>query len=126
MKYSSRIYATALAEALDGKPKEEQKQIANRFLQIVYKNRDKQKLGRILEETEKIILIKTDTAKVRLESVEPVSAKLKHEIKEVINKNVLFSEKIKPELLAGIKILINDELLIDASAQSRLNKIFAS
>ena len=125
MKYSARTYAAALVKAADGKSPSEQKQIANSFWQIVSKNRDQQKINRVLEEAEKIILKNTNTTKVRLESAEPVPAKLKHEVKELMNKKVLFSEIINPELLAGIKILINDELLIDATAKSKLNKLLA-
>lgn len=126
MRYSPRIYAAALSEALDKKSDKAQKQIAKRLLRIVYKNCDKQKLGHILKETEKIILEKSNTAKIRLESAESVPAKLKHEIKRIINKNILFSEKINPAVLAGIKILINDEILIDATAQTRLTKLFSA
>lgn len=126
MKYSPRIYAAALVEALDGKSAEEQKNIAKRFWQTAARNRDKQKLGRILKEAEKIILKNTNTAKVQIESSEPVSTRTKHEIKDLLDKKVLFSEKTSPELFAGIKILINDELLIDATAQTRLSKLLSS
>ena len=124
MKFSVRIYAEALAKALDNKTKEEQKHAAEKLRQILIKNRDRQKLNQILAETEKIILKRAGAAKVLLEAAEPVSDKIKRQIKESVNKKVFFKEDVKPELLAGIKILINDELLIDASAKSRLNKIF--
>lgn len=124
MKYSARIYAAALVKAISGKSKDEQKNAMSRLLQIIRRNRDQQKISRVLEEAEKIILKNTKTVKVQIESAEPVLLGVKREIKKTIDKKILLSEKINPAILAGIKILINGELLIDSTAQSRLNKLF--
>mgnify|MGYP003394656396 FL=1 len=62
--------------------------------------------------------------KVRIESAAPVSAQLKKEISEILGKKIVLEEKTRPDLLAGIKILVDDELLIDATGKRQLERIF--
>ena len=124
MRHSPKQYAQALLEALKDKPEREHKEIMKNFLVILAKNGDRSKLSSIIRDMEKGYLKEAGLKKVIIESPQPVSSKTKKEVEGILGKNIMVFEKINPELLAGIKILIDDTTLIDASAQSRINKIF--
>lgn len=121
MKYAIRQYAQALLGALEDKSGRERDEIMKRFLFIVRKNKDWPKLDRILQEAERQLLRKQGIRKVEVESTTPLSRGLRKEIEKILGKKLVLEEKIKPEILAGIKILIDGELLIDASAKRRLD-----
>jgi F0F1-type ATP synthase delta subunit len=149
MKYLPSHYAKALYEALEGQDKEGSGGIAGkggradgamlkRFAGIVRKNGDGKSLNTILARYEKIYLEKKGLKKIEIESASPISAAIKAEIEKAgggtahgaiaggaSSDKVLLSEKVNPDLLAGIKLLVNDTLLIDASGRTRINKLFA-
>lgn len=123
MKYSVKQYASALNLALKGKDGSERKKATKRFLDILRKNRDGGKLSRILKELEIQHLHSSGLNKVRIEAASPLSRKVKSEIEEIFGKKLHLEEKINPELLAGLRILVNDEFFVDASAKSRIGEI---
>ena len=125
MRYSLKQYASVLLSALDGKSEKERKEILRRFVDILAKNRDITRLGAILREVEREYLKKSGMKKVWVESVSPLSAGLRKEIEAAVGGKTYLHEKINPSLLGGIRILINDELLIDASARRQIDKLFS-
>lgn len=124
MKLSTKQYASALHRAISGKSEIERKHIIRNFLFILQKNRDWQRLGLILKEVERLYLRESGLRKVEVETASPVK-NLRNELEMILGKNIFMKEKINPEILAGIKILIDDEFLIDASAKGRVDKMFS-
>ena len=82
------------------------------------------KAGMILAAYEKLSLRARGERKVRIESAGPVPEQVKKSIREIIGSKIQFEEAVNPALLAGVKILVDDELLIDASARRQLEKLF--
>ena len=123
MKISSKQYAKSFIGALDGKPLIEQKKLAHRFFTLISQKGDRKHLGAIIREIEQTHFKNLGKKKVVLETSEPAGESLKKEIKKLLGSAVVV-EKTNPALLAGIRILINDEILIDASAASQLKKLF--
>ncbi len=124
MKHSPKQYAAALLLALDRKTVAEKKKTFHQFLSLVSRRGDSVRLGLVAQEVEKQYLRKKGLKKVFLESADPVPSKIKKGIEEILGKNIILKEKINPDLLAGIKILIDDEFLVDASAKAQLCKLF--
>jgi len=140
MKYLPGHYAKALYEALEGQDKEDRGGIAGkrgradeamlkRFVGIVRKNGDGKSLNTILARYEKIYLEKKGLKKIEIESASPISAAIKAEIEKAggdaaTSGKIILSEKVNPELLAGLKLLVNDTLLIDATGRTRIKKLF--
>lgn len=120
MRYRPVQYAEALHEAMSGKKEPEQRAIARRFGRVLARHRVFGKTSAILAAYEKLTLCAQGTRKVRIESTGFVPEQLKKKIQKILGKKIQFEEKENPELLAGVKILINDELLIDASARRQL------
>ena len=46
------------------------------------------------------------------------------DISKYIGRKIQYEEKINAELSGGIRILINDELLVDGSIKSQLDRLF--
>jgi F0F1-type ATP synthase delta subunit len=124
MRYTIRQYAAAFLAAYQDKSEIEQKKILRNFLSILRKNKDWVKLGQILHEVEKLYYRKTGLKKVEIETASFMET-LRQDIKNILGKNIFIKEKVNPEVLAGVKILINDEILIDATAQSQLRRMLA-
>ena len=126
MKYTVRQYAEALNSALKGKEAAERKKAVGRFLNILRKHRDSARLGRILKEAELLHLKESGLRKVRVEAASPVTEGIKSEIKEILGDKVYLEEEVNPELLAGLRILVDEEIFIDASAKRRLGEMLRS
>ena len=125
MRYRVIQYAEALHAALREKPMSQQQEIMRRFAALLTRHRMSGKSDLIVAAYEKIVLQENGVRKVRIESASPVSGQLKKEIGDILGKKVQIEETVNPRLLAGVKILVDDELLIDASAQRQVEKIFS-
>lgn len=124
MRYSIQHYAAALLEALEKKSEREKKEIIKRFFTVLQKHSAFPRLPYILKEIERGSLKRLRLRKVFIESAGEISSEIKHEIKKSFDDKVFLQEKINPKLLAGIRILIDDEVLIDASGKRRLQRLF--
>lgn len=125
MRYSNHQYAEALYSAMEKKTSSEQKKVFRNFLEILRRRKETFRLKLILASLEKIYFKKLGVKKISLEYPEekpPVG--LKKSVEKAMGRKVVFQEKTEPSLLAGVKILINDEILIDATAKRQLDKMF--
>ena len=126
MKHSPRQYAQAIYLALEKKSEKQRRELWKKVLLLLRRNGDMTKLPSILRGFEKVYLGEEGLQKVDIETVSPLGSGLEKEIKKVLGKKLLISKKINPGLLAGLTIMVNDEVLIDSSAKRRLDNIFAA
>ena len=124
MRYSINQYATALTQALGKKSKEERGTIIRRFVQILRRNRDLRRLDLILASVERQWLKERSFAKVAIASASPLTKKIRDEITRAFDRKAIMTQSVEPQLLAGIRILIDDDLFIDASARRALSQLF--
>ena len=119
MKIKTKDYALALA-ALIYEAKSDAKDITERFLELLVKNGDIKKAKEILVAAEKLLLAKTGNKKIVLEMARSSGAASTAFLK----KGDVLEKKINPELIAGVKIVIDDEKQLDFSLAKKLNQIF--
>ena len=124
MKYRVSQYAEALAGATEGKSEAEQKRIVKRFADLLVRHRAIGRAKMICAAYEKIVLRKKGMRSVRIETATPASEKIKKEIHAMLGKNIHIEEAINPHLFGGIKILVDDEILIDASVRRQMDNLF--
>lgn len=126
MRYTAAQYATALCSLLKGKSPREQKLVLARFPVLLRAHGAWGRREKILVAVGVQELKETGRQKIEISSAAPISAAAKREIVQALGskKKALVQEKIKPDLLAGVQILINDEVLIDASAAHMLSELF--
>lgn len=125
MNYSPKNYSQALCDAvLSAKNGGEQDKFIRNFLDLLRKNRDQRKISDILALSEKIISHRTGVRKIVVESARPLSARNKKMIEDIINPGDNVERKVNKDLVAGIKITINDEMQLDGSFSKKIKNIF--
>lgn len=124
MKRSPSQYALALYEALQDSEVSNRKKTISGFLKLLEKNRSTKLLRRILVQYEKVYLAKKGLRKVEIESARKLPNSVINHLESIFHSKVLISEKHNPELLAGLTLLLDDSLYIDASAKTKINSLF--
>lgn len=125
MKYTVKQYAETLYSALKDCSTKEQKEIIARFLLTVRKNGDSPRLELIVRAFEKIYLKDNGLSMVDIEMAGAVPESMKKEIKSILGEGVVLFEKETPELLGGVRIMVNGELLIDASVKRQIDRMLS-
>ena len=124
MKHTAHIYAKAFVEALGEhpSPEKERARIKN-FIALLVKNGDIGHARKILESAKKVIREKKGRRSVVIETARPLPT---HGLAEEITKpSDVVEEKIDPELIAGVRITINDELQFDGTLKRKINELFS-
>ncbi|OGZ70236.1 MAG: hypothetical protein A2904_00745 [Candidatus Staskawiczbacteria bacterium RIFCSPLOWO2_01_FULL_33_9] len=125
MKYKSKEYAKALVWLiLKEKSPVQEKKLTDNFLKLLEKNGDNIKIKEILNLTETLFFKQTGRKKIILETARKMSSKQKDLFSHLVKKGDIVQEKINEDLIAGVKIIINNEKQIDFSMQKKLQNIF--
>ena len=124
MKYSSQQYADALLSALEGKADSDQKKVFRSFLGCISKNGDWFLLPTILRKVEKKHLSKAGLHKVDISVTSALSSEQKKIIDDVLQGKAKVDVSYDPELLAGVKIIVDHEILIDATGKHMVEQLF--
>jgi len=125
MKYSVNTYAKALAEAA-ADPKTDDAKIMRNFLAIVRKNGDEAHLRAIVHAAERMLWEKTGVRKITVESARALLKPAHTLVKDILKPRDVVEEKIDPSLIAGVKIIVNEELQFDGSLKGRLDHMLSS
>jgi F0F1-type ATP synthase delta subunit len=126
MKYSAHIYAKALVAVLDdakGPKAGHDAEIAKNFLALVIKNGDEAHLKKILEEASRFARGKSGIRKVTIASARELSPAQNKTVEQFVKPGDVVEQRIDPDLIAGIKIIVNDEMQFDGSLRNKLNKV---
>lgn len=124
MKHSPQIYAKAFS-GIASEPSADKRAnvLVKNFLKLVEKNNDQRQLKKIFQEAEKLVREKTGKRKIILETARPVK-KLDGAVKKFIKKGDILEEKINPDLIAGLRIILNDERQFDGSMAKKIKQLF--
>ena len=125
MKYKSKDYAIVLVELIlkEVTPTQEKKLLDN-FLKLLEKNRDTVKVKKIITLAEILFFKKTGRKKIILETARKMSSEQKNLFGFLVKNGDIVQEKINKDLIAGVKIIVNNERQFDASIQKKLENIF--
>jgi F0F1-type ATP synthase delta subunit len=130
MKYAPHVYARALVEVLSapvtGPGKKTDDELAKNFLALVRKNGDERYLRKILEEASRFARGKSGVRKVTVESARALTPLQKAALAHFAKPGDIVEERIDPDLIAGIKIILNDEMQFDGSLKNKLNRVLGS
>jgi F0F1-type ATP synthase delta subunit len=124
MKHAPHIYAKALVEVLENKKIDQA--AAKNFITLVRRNGDEAHLGKILEEAGRIARGKSGVRKVTVSSARELTKKQEAELKHFVKSGDVVEKRIEPELIAGVKITLNDELQFDGSLKKKLDSALRS
>ncbi len=125
MKYKSKDYAKALVELIlkETTPTQEKK-LSDNFLKLLEKNRDNSKAKKIIDLAESLFFKKTGRKKIILETARKMGSEQKGLFGFLVKRGDIVQEKINKELIAGVKITVNNEKQIDFSMLKKIQNIF--
>ena len=121
-KNKTKLYAKALAEVLSKKGIDDKK-IVNNFVKLLINAGYERKSKEILELAENLLLAKQGKRKITFETARKITPSQQKILESFAKKGDIVKEKINPELIAGIKIIINESKQFDASMQSKLQNL---
>jgi F0F1-type ATP synthase delta subunit len=124
MRYPIRKYAQALYELAKGKSAAESEKIIKAFISLLIRYNDRSLLPRIIAQYEKLRRKTEGVTKVEVTAAKKLSTKTKGDIEKKFDGKVEITEKVHPEVLGGIQLIINDEYLVDGTLQGRVEKLY--
>ncbi len=124
MKYPITAYAKALAQALEAKPADV-KGVAARFMRLLARTGDRAAAARIVEAAEGMLLARRGGKKIIVESARPLSAQASEKVATSFSHLDSVEYRVAPELIAGARIRIGEDSMVDASLAGRLNRLTA-
>jgi len=125
MKYSIHDYAKALDRAMAG-PKAEQGGIVRNFSALIRRNGDGARLGKILNEAARLSRRRGTAREVEVGSARPLGKSQESHIKKFLKPGDVVTYGIDPDLVAGVKIVVNDEMQFDGSMKAKLDTLFGN
>jgi len=125
MRYSIKQYAATVVSALTDKSDKDEHKIITNFFNFLRRNGDFVKRREIFKEIDRVSRESKGVRKVVIEAAAPISQETKKEIEKNLGAKAIFQENINPDVLGGIKILIDDEYLVDATVKRQLDKLFS-
>lgn len=123
MQYTPGQYAAALVAALEGKTPGKRSDIAKRLADHLAHAGRGRHLARILKETGRIMRRQEGVVTADVASAAPLTDAQRRTVSRTLGPKVALTEHVDSGLLAGIRILIDEETLIDATAARRLNTL---
>ena len=119
-----KLYAKALAEVIaKGKADISKEKIASNFVKLLISAGFEGKSKEILELAETMVLANQGKRKITFETARKSTSSQQKMLEKFVKSGDVVKEKINPELIAGIKIIINDSRQLDGSLQSKLQQI---
>ena len=120
-KYTAKQYAQALFQSLQEKGASEPG-VVKSFAKILVGNYDKALLPKIAMQLKKLERAKLGRHDVVLTSASPLEKGVVAEVKKKVGENSGITEVVDPQVLGGLKVLINDELVIDGTLRTRIDR----
>ena len=123
MKTSPKQYAISLYEATKSASKEEAPELVANFIKLLRINNDFSKVNRIVEEYHVYYRKQKGIAKLKVSSSEKLGSATVNGIVKHFDKQVELEEAIDENLLGGITLEIDDNILIDGSVKKKLETL---
>lgn len=117
-----KLYAKALADVLSKKEAPGAKVVDN-FVKLLVNAGYEGKAKEILDLAGDLLLAKQGKSKVTFETAREITVSQQKLLEKFADRGDVIKEKINPELIAGVKIIINDSRQLDGSLQSKLQQI---
>lgn len=122
-KVKAKLYANALADILSKKSAIDEKKVVSSFVKLLISAGLEGRSKEILDLARDIVLARQGKRKITFETARQLVPSQKKILEKFVKKGDIVREKINAELIAGIKIIINDSKQFDASMQSKLQNI---
>jgi len=134
MRYSTHDYAKALAEVMRENPAAKTDVVVKNFMALVRKNGDEGRLKNIVAEAARFARRGTSDRselasvirEIRVESARPLSKAQMTMVKNFLKSGDVVEYAVNPDLVAGVKIIVNDEMQFDGTMKAKLEALFGA
>lgn len=127
MKYRSEHYAQALLALSRGTTRSRQTQLIHRFVEVVAKYGDEKNLPKILHAVRRAVLKERGGRWITFEFARALpQTKISKIIHGLTKKTDQHEIHITPDIIAGVRVTIDDEQMFDGSLEQRLKLMFPS
>ncbi len=126
MNYTHVQYASALNAALTNAKTKDMRTIVLPFLELLARHKATARLPYIMRAFTKIERMTHGITDLSIESAAELSKETKHELTHTPDRKTRIRITVRPELLAGLMIIVNDELLIDATGRRQLEQLMTA
>ena len=123
MKYTTKDYANALVELLSDK-KMTDKKVSQGFIKLLERQNDLKKSKEIIELAEFLLAKKNKKKSITFETARKLSDSQKKILSKLTENGDIIKEKINPELMAGVKIIVDNEKQLDQTLLKKINNLF--
>lgn len=124
MRYSSELYAKSLFEILEMSKPSEHAGVISKFLKIVDKNGDSSRLRTIVASFEKMVIRSGGGKIVELSTAREIDKDLKDQLLKMFDRKDMIRVNIDPKLVAGVRVLLDEEMELDYSLARKFRKLF--
>lgn len=124
MKYTAATYAKAFTAALSDEKAPSESTLAKNLASLLKRTRDIQFRDKIMQALEEAIVRAQGGRYVVVETSIPLSPHQAKQIRAKFTSKDLIKDSINPDLIAGMRIIINREVELDWSMKSKLHKLF--
>jgi len=124
MKYKTKDYAKALVEILSDKKIANDKKVAHGFIKLLERQNDLKKSKEIIDLAEFLLAKKNNKKSVVFQTARKLSDSQRNLLLKSTERGDIVKEKINPELIAGVKIIIDDEKQLDQTLLKKINNLF--
>ena len=126
MRYSLKNYAEALAAAIHDIDPARSGAIVKNFLVLLGKSGDEVHAEKIVNAAERILRKKDGGREVIFESARSLEPGNKKLLSGVAREKDIVATHINPDLVAGVRIVIDGEQEFDGSLKGKLDKMFSA
>ena len=123
MKHSIDNYANSLFSLIQKNPQKFDEYFKN-FLLLIKKNKDSLMLKKIILKIQDLMLKMTGNKRVIIESARILTDKQLEKVKKEFFQQDLIETKLNPNIIAGLKITIDNEKILNVSLDHKLKQIF--
>jgi len=123
VKYKVKDYAKALTEVLSDN-KLSDKKVAEGLIKLLERQNDLNKSKEIIDLTEFLLAKQSKKKSVVFETARKLSENQKKMLLKSTEKGDIVKEKINPELIAGVKIIVDNEKQLDQTLLKKINSLF--
>jgi len=125
MRGTPIMYARAFTEACEEVPAARRSALAAEFVAVVRRHGDGAKLSKILVLVEGMVVRSGGGHMIRLETARACSPQLRDRLKKIFGAKDRITERLRPEILAGIRVVVDGEREFDGSLKRKLDKLLA-
>jgi F0F1-type ATP synthase delta subunit len=124
MKYTTSLVARAFAKAIIETPQAKHTVLQTRFKELVTRHGLGRLERKILDETERILMRHEGKRDVLVETPRTLTVTNRETIQKKFRDNDRLHFKTLPELIAGIKIIVDGDHILDNTLKRKLEKLF--